>query len=59
MTYEQAKQEARLAWEELSRHYGAGFAVTSQFDDLAPAQRHWLVAVTFHLRTRSGGARAG
>lgn len=57
MTYEQAKKEARQAWESLGRHYGAGFAVATQFDDLHPAQRHWLVAVTFHLRTRSVGAQ--
>ena len=51
MTYEQAEKEARQAWEEMSRHYGAGFAVATQFDDLHPARRHWLIAITFHLRT--------
>jgi hypothetical protein len=54
MTFEQAEKEARQAWEELSRHYGAGVAVTTPFDELHPAQRHWMVAVTFHLRSRRG-----
>jgi hypothetical protein len=55
MTYEQAKKnEARQAWEELSRHYGAGVAVATPFDELHPARRHWLIAVTFHLRTLAG-----
>jgi hypothetical protein len=51
MTYAQAEKEARDAWEELGRHYGSSVALDKSFDQLHPAQRKWLVSVTWHIRT--------
>ena len=51
MSFEQAEKEAREAWEALTRHYGSGVGLAKAFDDLHPAQRHWLVTVRWHLRS--------
>jgi hypothetical protein len=52
MTYAQAENEARQAWAELSRHYGAAVGSARPFDELHPAHRHWMVAITWHIRSR-------
>jgi hypothetical protein len=52
MTYAQAEKEARQAWAELARHYAGAVSSASPFDELHPAHRHWMVAVTWHIRSR-------
>jgi hypothetical protein len=54
MTYAQAEKEARQAWAELARHYAAAVGSARAFDELHPAYRHWLVALTWHIRSRGG-----
>jgi hypothetical protein len=49
MTYAQAEKEARQAWAEFARHYAAA---VGSFDELHPAHRHWMVALTWHIRSR-------